>query len=70
MIEKQLIVESFDDKYILLKTDTQILDQVTITGTTELSDEVDTGYGKKKKNPLVFQPPRLHQKIFRQGLYQ
>ena len=54
MIEKQLIVESFDDKYILLKTDTQILDQVTITGTTELSDEVDTGYGKKKKKSFCF----------------
>ena len=54
MIEKQLLVESFDDKYILLKTDTQILDQVTITGTTELSDDVDTGYGKKKKKSVGF----------------
>ena len=54
MIEKQLLVESLDDKYILLKTDTQILDQVTITGTTELSDEVDTGYGKKKKKSIGF----------------
>ena len=54
MIEKQLLVESLDDKHILLKTDTQILDQVTITGTTELSDEVDTGYGKKKKKSIGF----------------
>ena len=54
MIEKQLLVESLDDKYILLKTDAQILDQVTITGTTELSDEVDTGYGKKKKKSVGF----------------
>ena len=49
MIEKQILIENLDDKYILLKTDAQILDQVTINGTTELSDEVETGYGKKKK---------------------
>ena len=54
MIEKQVFVEDLSDKYILLKTDTQILDQVTITGTTELSDEVDTGYGKKKKKSIGF----------------
>ena len=54
MIEKQLLVENLDDKYILLKTDAQILDQVTITGTTELSDEVETSYGKKKKKSVGF----------------
>ena len=54
MIQKQVFVEDLSDKYILLKTDTQILDQVTITGTTELSDEVDTGYGKKKKKSIGF----------------
>ncbi len=54
MIGKQMLVENLDDKYILLKTDAQILDQVTITGTTELSDEVDTGYGKKKKKSVGF----------------
>ena len=54
MIGKQILVENLDDKYILLKTDAQILDQVTITGTTELSDEVDTGYGKKKKKSVGF----------------
>lgn len=54
MIEKQVFVEDLSDKYILLKSDTQILDQVTITGTTELSDEVDTGYGKKKKKSIGF----------------
>ncbi len=54
MIEKQVFVEDLSDKYILLKTDAQILDQVTITGTTELSDEVDTGYGKKKKKSIGF----------------
>ena len=54
MIEKQVFVEDLSDKYILLKTDTQILDQVTITGTIELSDEVDTGYGKKKKKSIGF----------------
>ena len=54
MIEKQVFVEDLSDKYILLKTDTQILDQVTIIGTTELSDEVDTGYGKKKKKSIGF----------------
>ena len=54
MIEKQLLIEDLNDKYILLKTDAQILDQVTITGSTELSDEVDTGYGKKKNKSIGF----------------
>ena len=54
MIEKRILVENLDDKYILLKTDAQILDQVTITGTTELSDEVETSYGKKKKKSVGF----------------
>lgn len=54
MIERQLLVENLDDKYILLKTDAQILDQVTITGTTELSDEVETSYGKKKKKSVGY----------------
>ena len=54
MIEKQILIENLDDKYILLKTDAQILDQVTINGTTELSDEVETGYGKKKKKSVGF----------------
>ncbi len=54
MTEKQMLIENLDDKYILLKTDAQILDQVTITGTTELSDEVDTGYGKRKKKSVGF----------------
>ena len=54
MTEKQMLIENLDDKYILLKTDAQILDQVTITGTTELSDEVDTGYGKRKKKSIGF----------------
>ena len=54
MIEKQILIENLDDKYILLKTDAQLLDQVTITGTTELSDEVETGYGKKKKKSVGF----------------
>ena len=54
MTERQMLIENLDDKYILLKTDAQILDQVTITGTTELSDEVDTGYGKRKKKSIGF----------------
>ena len=54
MIEKQLLIKDLDDKYILLKTDAQILDQVTITGTTELNDEVETSYGKKKKKSVGF----------------
>ena len=54
MIEKQLFIDDMDDKYILLNTDAQILDQVTITGTTELSDEVETSYGKKKKKSVGF----------------
>ncbi len=54
MIEKQLFIEDLSDKYVLLKTNTQILDQVTITGSSDLNDEVDTGYGKKKKKSLGF----------------
>ena len=54
MIEKQLFIEDFEDKYILLKTDAQILDQVTITGTSDLSDEVETSYGKKKKKSVGY----------------
>ena len=54
MIEKQLFIEDLSDKYVLLKTNTQILDQVTITGSSDLNDDVDTGYGKKKKKSLGF----------------
>jgi tetratricopeptide (TPR) repeat protein len=54
MIENQILLENLDDKYILLKTDAQILDQITITGTKELSDEVETSYGKKKKKSVGF----------------
>tara|TARA_B100001250_G_scaffold204164_1_gene175138 strand:- start:793 stop:2814 length:2022 start_codon:yes stop_codon:yes gene_type:complete len=54
MIEKQLFIEDLEDKYILLKTDAQILDQVTITGTSDLSDEVETSYGKKKKKSVGY----------------
>ena len=54
MIEKQLFIEDLEDKYILLKTDAQILDQVTITGTSNLSDEVETSYGKKKKKSVGY----------------
>ena len=32
----------------------QILDQVTITGTSDLSDEVETSYGKKKKKSVGY----------------
>jgi tetratricopeptide (TPR) repeat protein len=54
MIEKQLFIEDLSDKYVLLKTNTQILDQVTISGSSDLNDEIDTGYGKKKKKSLGF----------------
>jgi len=54
MTEKQLLVDNLDDKYVLLKTDAQILDQVTISGTTDLNDEVETSYGKKKKKSVGF----------------
>ena len=54
MIEKQMLVDNLDEKYILLKTDAQILEEVTITGSTELSDEVETSYGKKKKKSVGF----------------
>jgi tetratricopeptide (TPR) repeat protein len=54
MIEKQLFIEDLSDIYVLLKTNTQILDQVTITGSSDLNYEVDTGYGKKKKKSLGF----------------
>ncbi len=54
MIEKQLLVENLDDKYILLKTDAQILDEVTITGNKDSSDNIDTGYGKRNKKSIGF----------------
>ena len=54
MIEKQLFIEDLNDKYVLLKTDAQILDQVTITSSSDINDEVDTGYGKKKKKSIGF----------------
>ena len=54
MIGKQLLIEDLDDKYILLKSDAQILDQVTITATTDLNDQVETSYGKKKKKSVGF----------------
>ena len=54
MIEKQLLVESLDDKYILLKTDAQILDEVTITGNKDPSDNIDTGYGERNKKSIGF----------------
>ena len=54
MIGKQLLIEDLDDKYILLKSDSQILDQVTITATTDLNDQVETSYGKKKKKSVGF----------------
>ncbi len=59
MLEKQLVVDNLEDKYVLLKTDAQILDQVTISGTTDLNDEVETSYGKKKKKSIGFSTSTL-----------
>ena len=48
MIEKQTTVEDFNDLYILLKTETQILDEVVLSSTNKDGEnEVDTGYGKR-----------------------
>ncbi len=60
MIEKQIIVENLDDKYILLKTDAQILDQVTISGTRDLNDEVETSFGKKNKKSVGFSTSEIN----------
>ena len=55
MIEEQFFVTNFDDKYVLLKSENQILDEVNLSVEIEKDSLVDTGYGKKIKNPLDFQ---------------
>ena len=53
MIEKQTTVEDFNDLYILLKTETQILDEVVLSSTNKNGEnEVDTGYGKRNADAV------------------
>ena len=55
MIEKQTTVEDFNDLYILLKTETQILDEVVLSSTNKNGEnEVDTGYGKKNADAVGY----------------
>ena len=55
MIEKQTTVEDFNDLYILLKTETQILDEVVLSSTNkDKVNEVDTGYGKKNADAVGY----------------
>ena len=55
MIEKQTTVEDFNDLYILLKTETQILDEVVLSSTNkDKENEVDTGYGKKNADAVGY----------------
>ena len=55
MIEKQTTVEDFNDLYILLKTETQILDEVVLSSTNKDGEnEVDTGYGKKNADAVGY----------------
>ena len=53
MIAKQTTVEDFNDLYILLKTETQILDEVVLSSTNKNGEnEVDTGYGKRNADAV------------------
>lgn len=67
MIDEQLLIEDYNDKYVLLKTDNQILDQVVITGSKELSEEVETSYGTKKKKSVGFSTSTITSKDISPG---
>ena len=54
MIEEQFFVTNFDDKYVLLKSENQILDEVNLSVEIEKDSLVDTGYGKKNKKSVGF----------------
>ena len=68
MIEKQTTVEDFNDVYILLKTEAQILDEVVLTSTKKDGDgQVDTGYGKKNVDAVGFSNSTITKKDISPG---
>ena len=54
MDEKQIIIDDLDDKYVLLKTSAEILDEVVLNSSKVTDNQVDTGYGKKTIRPEYF----------------
>ena len=68
MIEKQTTVENFNDLYILLKTETQILDEVVLSSTNKnVENEVDTGYGKKNVDAVGYSNSTITKKDISPG---
>ena len=68
MIEKQTTVENFNDLYILLKTETQILDEVVLSSTNKNGEnEVDTGYGKKNVDAVGYSNSTITKKDISPG---
>ena len=68
MIEKQTTVEDFNDLYILLKTETQILDEVVLSSTNKDGEnEVDTGYGKKNVDAVGYSNSTITKKDISPG---
>ena len=68
MIEKQTTVENFNDLYILLKTETQILDEVVLSSTNKDGEnEVDTGYGKKNVDAVGYSNSTITKKDISPG---
>ena len=68
MIEKQTTVEDFNDLYILLKTETQILDEVVLSSTNkDKENEVDTGYGKKNADAVGYSVSTITKKNISPG---
>ena len=68
MTEKQTVVEDFDDLYVLLKTEAQILDEVVLSSTNKNKDNlVDTGYGRKNKDAVGFSNSTITKKDISPG---
>ena len=68
MIEKQTVVEDFDDLYVLLKTEAQILYEVVLSSTNKNEDNlVDTGYGRKNKDAVGFSNSTITKKDISAG---
>ena len=68
MTEKQTVVEDFDDLYVLLKTEAQILDEVVLSSTNKNEDNfVDTGYGRKNKDAVGFSNSTITKKDISPG---
>ena len=67
MIEEQFFVTNFDDKYVLLKSENQILDEVNLSVEIEKDSLVDTGYGKKNKKSVGFSTSSISYDEFPSG---